>query len=153
MGRPEFPYTAEIAEEFLERMETGEPILSICDSEGMPSWATICKWKRLRPDFATMYARARESSAESCEHRAVAAAEKANDRDSAAAATVQANTLKWAAAKRNPRTHGDRIDGTFTGLLAAVAIPYNPALLPEEQREALRDALLTIPTTIESEPE
>lgn len=108
------PFSPERADEFLTRLEGGEGIHSICDDEHMPAWATICRWKREFPDFATRYSRARESSAESCEHNAIYEAGTAIDKDTAAAAKVRSDVWKWAAAVRNPKTHGDRIDATVT---------------------------------------
>lgn len=113
VGRPPMPFNTDQAAEFLVRLEAGEAMHDICASVHLPSYPTISRWRTEVPEFAARYARARELSAEGLEHRAMLAAM------SATAETFQqsrliVDTLKWAAAKRNPKTHGDRIDATIT---------------------------------------
>lgn len=152
-GRPPFAFTQKTADTFCERLEAGEAISSICSSPGMPSWPTICKWKRERASFFTQYMRARENSAESCEHNGIQATLNATDKESAAVATAQLNAWKWAAAKRNPRTHGERFDAHFSGTVAVTRVPLDTSLLTEEQMQVLDEiSLLTpAPLTIEHE--
>lgn len=102
-------YTDAVAEAFLQRVERGERIKQICAEDGMPSWTTVSSWLRNRPTFAMQYARARQASAEALEHEALEQSYLANDKDSAAAARVRVETLKWAAAKRNPRLYADKL--------------------------------------------
>jgi terminase small subunit-like protein len=97
-------YTKDLATAFLERVEKGEHVMQICADPDMPCWRTVQMWRRKKPAFAASYLRVREASAEFLEHEE---GDKATDRDSSAAARVRIDTLKWAAAKRNPRTHGD----------------------------------------------
>ena len=40
---------------------------------------------------------------------------EATDKDTAAAVRVQVDAMKWAAAKRNPRIYGERIDVNHEG--------------------------------------
>jgi hypothetical protein len=100
-------YTKDLATAFLERVDKGEHVMQICARPDMPCWRTIQNWRRKNPSFAASYLRVREASAEFLEHEAINEGDKATDRDSSAAARVRIDTLKWAAAKRNPRTHGD----------------------------------------------
>lgn len=153
IGAPVFECTPDVVEEFCSLMEAGEPLSAICKLPGMPSWGTVCKWKREYPEFLTRYMRAREASAEACEHNGIEATLLAKDRDSAAVAAVQLNAWKWAAAKRNPRTHGERIDANISGILGVAKIPLNLDLLSDEQREVIRDVLLLAPPTIEGSEE
>lgn len=106
-GRPS-TYSRQKGDAICERIAAGEDVGAVLAAEGVP-WGTLVRWRQARPNFATQYARARESSAEAWEHRAWTEAEKANDRDSAAAANVRVNTIKWMAAKRNPRIYGDKM--------------------------------------------
>jgi hypothetical protein len=112
-GRKPMPFDPERATEFLNRLEGGEAIHSICGDPNMVSWKTICRWKREFSEFAAQYARVRESSAESFEHLALAAAMNATPEDFQANRLL-VDTLKWAAAKRHPKVYGDRIDATVT---------------------------------------
>jgi|GEM_PF-5966432 len=73
----------------------------------MPAWSTICDWKVRIPDFAAMYARARESSAELLEARALRRAAAATAED-VQAARLEVDALKWAAAKRFPKVYAER---------------------------------------------
>jgi hypothetical protein len=120
-GRP-LSYTPEVADELCERVEAGEPIKQICRDAGMPDWKTLLRWRRKVPEFATQYAHAREASAESLELAAIEESEKAVDSNTAAAARVRVDTLKWAAAKRHPRVYGERIDANISGALSLSAL-------------------------------
>lgn len=117
MGAPSLPYNEVVADLFLERMEAGEPISTICGTNGIPSWPTIRKWKRVNPEFASQYALAREASAESCEMNAISEAQAAVDGESAQVARIRVDTWKWAASKRNPRAYGDKMDINVSGTL------------------------------------
>ena len=109
-GRPS-TYSPDVAEEICARVATGEDILSICSSEGMPSHTTLHRWREVRPEFRDAYTRARELSGEASEARIQKIMKdlRAGDID-ANAARVLLDAEKWLAAKRAPRTHGDKID-------------------------------------------
>ena len=113
-GRRSIPFDQAIADEFCARTEAGEPLLSITSDDHMPEWKTILKWRRENPDFQANYLKARELSAESCEHNAIQAALRAVDKDSAAAARVQADTWLRVAGIRNPATHGHRFEAKIS---------------------------------------
>jgi len=99
-------YTLELGEQVCLRLSEGENILDICADDGMPAWSTICGWKIRHPEFAAQYARAREASAELFEARAIRRSANATAED-ALAARLEVDTLKWAAAKRQPRVYAD----------------------------------------------
>jgi hypothetical protein len=90
-------------------IEEGATVREIEATEGMPSWPTLRRWLRNNEEFRTQYAHAREASAEALELRMMDEAQTATDRDSAAAARVRVDTLKWIAAKRNPKVYGDKM--------------------------------------------
>jgi Bacteriophage Sf6, terminase small subunit-like len=119
VGRKPMPFDPVRAAEFLERLERGEAIESICADKHMMSWPTVCRWKREFSGFAADYARTREASAESFEHLALAAARNATPEDFQANRLL-VDTLKWAAAKRHPKVYGDKVEVgvTFTNGLA-----------------------------------
>jgi hypothetical protein len=71
----------------------------------MPSWPTLIKWRRTDEDFSREYARARQSSAEALEYRALDEAYGATAEDAHAKRLV-VDTLKWSAAKRDPAKFG-----------------------------------------------
>jgi len=143
IGAPSLPYDEGLAEEYVMRMLAGETVDEISASPHMPSWPTICKWRLENGVFAGRYARAREASAESCEHNAIRAARLAVDNETASAMRVQVDIWKWAAAKRNPRTHGDRT--TVAG------DPDNP-LVVQHRLTARRDLLRRLDALADPEP-
>lgn len=60
---------------------------------------------------------------------------------------------QWRAGKLAPKTYGDKIDVNHGGLVGTVALPYDPTALTPEQREVMRDVLLTAPKTIDGKAE
>lgn len=54
---------------------------------------------------------------------------------------------------RRPDLWKEKVDIALSGGLTTTAIPYDPAKLEPEQREVLRDALLTMSTSQETEDE
>lgn len=105
---------ADLAKEICDRIEAGETLQSICSDPAMPSVKVLNQWKRDRPDFLASYNRAREASAEACEHNAIREVELAHDRESASVAKVRAETWRWVASVRNPKTHGNKLDATVS---------------------------------------
>jgi hypothetical protein len=79
--------------------------------------------------FARAYAHAREESAESLEAEALKVSRSATDKDSAAAARVYADTLKWAAAKRDPKRYSERTKVDVTATLTLEQL-VQQAILP-----------------------
>ena len=63
MARPS-EFTQEIAETICERLIGGESLRSICETDGMPDKATVCRWLATNEPFRDQYARAREMQAD-----------------------------------------------------------------------------------------
>lgn len=99
-----------LADEYCERVEMGETLSSIHADPSMPSAIIINRWKREQPEFLVNYNRAREASAEACEHNAIREVELAHDKDSAAVAKARAEVWRWTSGVRNPKTHGNKLD-------------------------------------------
>lgn len=100
-------YSRAVAEEICQRIAGGEVWFKICNTGGLPSYATLYAWLRKYPDFAEAYAQAREMAADLRADKALVVAEAATP------ATVQADrlrvtTLQWHAAKAAPRRYGSR---------------------------------------------
>jgi hypothetical protein len=109
-GAPRIEYDEETALKILTLVEDGGTVDEIFGKDGIPSWETVRRWRIENEDFARRYARAYAASAESLEQQAIEVSRTATDKDSAAAARVQVDVLKWAAAKRNPKMYGDKVD-------------------------------------------
>jgi hypothetical protein len=130
-GRPSI-FTPELADQVIAPFAAGKTIREVESTPLMPSWRTIQRWLRDNPDFCAQYARARAESAERLEHEALDAARSARTFQQIQAARLLADTIKWAAAKRNPRVYGERIDATL--------LVSDPA--DEERRQHARAELI-----------
>lgn len=106
-GRPS-SYSQETADAICEAIEGGRTIREIIEREGMPAWETIRRWLRTTPSFQAQYAHAREMSAGALEERLLAEVATARDGDSASAARVRIDAIKWIMSKRAPKVYGDR---------------------------------------------
>lgn len=144
-GRPSL-YTEALAEEIVDRVAGGEDIAGICKSVGI-SLSVLHRWREVYPEFMEAYARARQRSGEASESRIQAIM------DDARAGKIDANTArvlmdaeKWLAAKRAPRTHGDRVEvehsGTVNqGLVVNFVVGRAEEAAPAIEGEAVRPAL------------
>jgi hypothetical protein len=106
-GRPS-TYTPELADQYLTRLAEGELTVEISAESGMPSRATIFRWREAHPEFRNAYARAREMQAQACAEKAVLAGRKATPED-AAAARVRFDADRWLAARLDPNNYCERV--------------------------------------------
>ena len=108
MGRPS-NYTPELAAEICDRLAAGEPLQAICgSSDTMLDPKTVRRWRDAHPEFRLSYARAREDAGDVWAERALTAAMKA-DPQTAAAARVKYDALRWYASKLAPKVYGDKV--------------------------------------------
>ena len=103
---------------------------------------------RRSPDFASLYARAKEDSADSYVAMLIDASKGPfNDMLEVQAARLKVDTLKWAASKLKPKAWGDKIQAQLTGAdggaIKVQSVPVSASDLPPEVRESLRQALIT----------
>jgi hypothetical protein len=108
MGRPS-SYTEELAAQILGRLADGEPLTAICKTAGMPPRRTVCAWRHAHPEFQASFARAREDAGDVWAERALQAALTATP-ETAQAARVRFDALRWYASKLAPRVYGDRLE-------------------------------------------
>lgn len=133
MARPAI-YSAKSANAICERIAGGEALIDILRDKGMPCYTTVCKWRRELPEFAQMYAQAREDQAdhEVEETKAIAderppmvgdtnhqagesKSEDGNTRMDSAFVAWQRNRIdvrKWRASKMRPKVYADKLDLT-----------------------------------------
>jgi len=119
-GRPS-TYTPEIAAIICDRISRGESLKSICNSPGIPDQVVVYGWLGRQPEFAQMYARAREDQADTLADEIAALADeeprmvvddKGVARIDSAWVQWQKNRVearKWVAAKLKPKKWGERI--------------------------------------------
>ena len=62
MGRPS-SYSDDIALTICTRLSEGEALKRICADDDMPNRSTVNAWRRDRPAFSAMFARARKTPA------------------------------------------------------------------------------------------
>ena len=127
-GRPS-AYSLEIAEEICARIAAGESLRAICQTEGMPSDATVSGWAVDDVDgFYGRYARAKQMR---CLRYADELIEIADDgvndtyvdnngkikidHDHINRSALRIDTRKWLMVKYLPRVFGDKIDLTHSG--------------------------------------
>lgn len=106
MGRPS-SYTTEIAERICEELATGRHLHIICKDDWAPGERTVYQWLDKNPDFARLYAHARERQQEVFAAEVIAIAD--TEKDSAKARNMM-DARKWYAARVAPRKWGDRVE-------------------------------------------
>ncbi|MCP1274792.1 hypothetical protein NKW43_14060 [Gluconobacter albidus] len=111
---PRTPITPEVWDEVLELIEQGHTIRDISAMVDMPDWTTIRRYIRSDDERSTQYARARACAADAYEAEILEAARSANP-ETASAAKVKIDTLKWVMSKRAPKVYGDKITQEHTG--------------------------------------
>lgn len=108
-GRPS-DYTQELADDICAWVANGRSLLSYCEQEGAPHFATIYRWQEKHADFRDAFARARESQAHADADRLNLLSEQLAARlVSSDVARVMADILKWTASRRAPKSYGDKL--------------------------------------------
>lgn len=102
-GRPS-DYTPELAATICTLLAEGYPLVEICQRPEMPGLSTVYRWLVAHEEFRQLYAQGREWQADTMADRAVLMATRGgNAIADPAAARVQLDAIKWAAAKFNRR--------------------------------------------------
>ena len=100
-------YTVELAERICEEIASGKHLHMICQEEWAPAERTVYQWLHKNPDFAQMYAHARERQQEVFAAEVVLIADTVKD---AAIARNMMDARKWHASKVAPKKWGDKIE-------------------------------------------
>src|SRR3954469_16221187 len=64
VGRPEWEFDQDIADDICDMLEEGLSLTIICKQQGMPGRTTVYKWRKANPEFANSYARARAAQSD-----------------------------------------------------------------------------------------
>ena len=130
-GRPS-SYTDQLAEAICTRIACGEPLRNIVKDDAMPPMSVVFRWLSKREDFAEMYTRAKQESADTLADDLLAISDDPtldpNDK------RVRIDTRKWIAAKLKPRKYGDRLE--IDQQVNHVTISLAQALDAADAREA-----------------
>lgn len=138
MGRPS-DFTQEIADVICEGIADGRSLRSICDDEGMPSKAAVCRWLGKNDAFRDQYAHAREMQADTYFEDVIDIADDSRNDwmkqfgdedigwrlngDHVRRAQLRIDARKWMAGKLRPKKYGDKLaltDPTGEGPLQVV---------------------------------
>jgi Bacteriophage Sf6, terminase small subunit-like len=107
VGRPS-AYSEKLVERICRELMQGKSLIKICDAKDMPDRVTVIRWLERHPEFATRYARARESQADLMDDLILDVAEKSTN-DTAAADRVKIGAYQWRAAKLKPKKYGEKV--------------------------------------------
>jgi transposase-like protein len=101
-------YRWDIAEAICERLSNGETLTSITRDPAMPCFGTVMAWVRRNPEFADLYAQARQAYADYLcdEARDVA---QASTHETVWSDRLQFDSIRWAAARMAPRKYCERL--------------------------------------------
>lgn len=121
--RPKY-FTKEVGERICDRMANGETPTAICHDSGMPTWYTLCKWRRQDEDFDRRFRVAWESCCEYLLCDAVDIADNASndyvdrltkkgvlrvfDREHFERSRLRVELRKWTASKVLRHVYGDK---------------------------------------------
>lgn len=129
-GRPS-DYTLQTAQEICDRLLNGESLIKICEDKSMPHRVTIYRWMAANPDFATMFARAREGQADYMDDLILETANNSTS-ETAAADRVKLIAYTWRAARLMPSKFGDRLTMKHEG---QGDVGAEPEAVAQENRE------------------
>jgi hypothetical protein len=108
LGRPS-SFTPKIAAEICDQIIEGKSLIKICEQDDMPGRRTILTWLDTNEDFQRQYARARELQADTMAEMILDEAKSVTN-ETAQAARVKIDALKWRASKLLPKRYGDRVE-------------------------------------------
>ena len=110
-------YFPELAAKFCAAIAEGDKaIAEICKIKGMPSKATIFRWKAEIPEFAAMYEAAKDMQLELHVDECTAIADKCKaDKGAVAKARLQINTRMERAQLLRPKRYSKHVTQELTG--------------------------------------
>lgn len=107
-GRPSL-YSDELAQSICEGIALGKSLVTVLKAKGMPSYTAVIDWLKKHPEFAVLYAQAREDQADfDADQIGQIADETRRGKVDPAAARVAIDAYKWTAGRRKPRVYGDK---------------------------------------------
>ena len=127
--------TPELIKQIFDRVATGESLVTICKSEGMPCRQTVFDWINDIPEVQQAYSTALASKAEMYAEELISLADNVGSpllvdgiplmrngepvmivtSEAVAHAKLMVNTRQWVVSKLLPKKYGDKIDVTSGG--------------------------------------
>lgn len=114
-GRPS-DYTDELSQHICDLLIEGKSLRQICEADDMPHRRTVLRWLEAHGEFATRYARARESQGDLMDDKILETAE-ASTPATAAADRVKIDAYKWRASKLVPKRYGEAVQMKHSGAI------------------------------------
>jgi hypothetical protein len=117
-------YTRALADEICDRLASGEPLNVICRDEHMPPEKTVRKWAETRPEFGSMYTRARDFGYDSVAEgilelgalkEAVSGPDGYVDNGEIQRLRLLSENRKWLLSKMRPKQYGDKVTQEIVG--------------------------------------
>lgn len=119
VGRPT-SYTPEIGERICAMIADGYSLEFVCYQRGLPCSDTVRQWKAKHPEFAAIYARAREEAGDLVGQRVMELANQVvRGKLSPEAGRVAIDAAKWTAARMNRAVWGDKSEVAHSGEVAS----------------------------------
>lgn len=132
------------ADSVCEMILNGKAYKDIAESVGV-AVGSVLAWLEANPERSARAREARRIMAAYWDQQAEYEIRNAPDTtEGIAKARELAQHFRWRSAKVDPLGYGDRIDLNHRGTIGLTAIPYDPSALTDDQRETMRDALLTL---------
>lgn len=127
LGRPT-TYTPELAAFICDEMAEGRSLREICAQDDMPKVSTIGQWRAKHPDFAALYAHARQLAGDAEADLAKRYAEQTHvllpnglyAPIDANRARLMADTAKWRSSRLNSKDWGDKTQVEHSGTITFV---------------------------------
>jgi hypothetical protein len=121
-GRPTL-YTDAIFAEIVERLSAGEPMASICRTEGFPKYSTVYEWCQKNAALSEAIARARDEGHDVIAARLqnVARGKDGSSGDVQRDKLIVDTDLKLLA-KWNPKKYGERLDVAHSGTIGVTVV-------------------------------
>lgn len=91
-----------------QRIAEGMSITDICKTQGMPTYSTLTRWRRLHPEVQEALAQARIDRAEAFRDKAVKEAASAEGKDPISGPALRVDTYKWAASVDDPQRYSQK---------------------------------------------
>lgn len=107
-------YNPAIIDIICSRMVEGRSLSDICGKPDMPTYATLCRWRRQHPWITEALEQARRDRAEVLRDEALSEA-MAADEDNVTAQRLKTDLLKWAASVDDPARYSPKtkVDATL----------------------------------------
>lgn len=108
-------YTCELADEVVEWISAGKPLMGYCRQPGKPGQSTVHDWRKAHPDFDERYLKAKDEGYDEIANRTrMTARGKGEDDGGDSTGDVQRDKLiidtdLKLLAKWDPRRYGDRL--------------------------------------------